>query len=557
MAGLACLGRVPAAAPVQLPHCTSPVLALPSCSNSPSHSPQHLQCRCPLPLPLPGAPRSLHPAGLRHLGHAGRAGALGGHGGGGPRGLCGGSAAPDALGHHPALPPGGHPRVWTGECGAPSGRPPWALWLARWQGWVAAACLRPDSMQETEPTIRREPRQGRVLPLFSAWFGGSPAVLTCTAPLLLLRLRLQALLMAFGTSSSAAALPLAMEAARAQGCEEATVNFFLPLVGLCRCRQAPGEGSEGVPLPGAPLTGCGGRVPCGCILDRASKVGHCRLLPARGGSLLPLLRPRRRGRNRCLAVAREGGPVRRGRVGGASAGQCSARVPGTCQSPAPPLAGVPHACLLTSQPGPATGSPDTFCPHPAACNASLPESRAGLNPESPPILPTRYPTFCPPTPGRRECHPGRRASRSTSAARRCMKLPQQFSSRRRVQYCPHLMSKELHSWPGEAARRLLLASHETNTLLALSEMLCLGFPAAALPPTHPARHPAAPAGPRRAPGCGAAARGGFHCLAGGSGSARHSFCWAHHTVDSAAGCGTGTVCCRPGGGPCRWAGLVV
>eukprot|EP00887_Chlorella_sp_A99_P001057 scaffold14.g1057.t1 len=39
----------------------------------------------------------------------------------------------------------------------------------------------------------------------------------------------QALLVALGTSSSAAALPLAMEAAREQGCEESTVNFFLPL----------------------------------------------------------------------------------------------------------------------------------------------------------------------------------------------------------------------------------------------------------------------------------------------------------------------------------------
>ena len=40
---------------------------------------------------------------------------------------------------------------------------------------------------------------------------------------------LQPLLMAFGTSSSAAALPLAMQAAKAGGCDEAVVDFFLPL----------------------------------------------------------------------------------------------------------------------------------------------------------------------------------------------------------------------------------------------------------------------------------------------------------------------------------------
>lgn len=39
----------------------------------------------------------------------------------------------------------------------------------------------------------------------------------------------QALLLAFGTSSSAAALPAAMQAAKDLGCDEATVSFFLPL----------------------------------------------------------------------------------------------------------------------------------------------------------------------------------------------------------------------------------------------------------------------------------------------------------------------------------------
>lgn len=35
--------------------------------------------------------------------------------------------------------------------------------------------------------------------------------------------------MAFGTSSSAAALPLAMQAAKGGGCDAAVVDFFLPL----------------------------------------------------------------------------------------------------------------------------------------------------------------------------------------------------------------------------------------------------------------------------------------------------------------------------------------
>ena len=39
----------------------------------------------------------------------------------------------------------------------------------------------------------------------------------------------QALALAFGTSSSAASLPLAMTAARSAGCSDAVVNFFLPL----------------------------------------------------------------------------------------------------------------------------------------------------------------------------------------------------------------------------------------------------------------------------------------------------------------------------------------
>jgi len=39
----------------------------------------------------------------------------------------------------------------------------------------------------------------------------------------------QALLLAFGTSCSAASLPLAMEGARNAGCDEAVVSFFLPL----------------------------------------------------------------------------------------------------------------------------------------------------------------------------------------------------------------------------------------------------------------------------------------------------------------------------------------
>lgn len=52
---------------------------------------------------------------------------------------------------------------------------------------------------------------------------------TGRSPLTVARAFAQSLLMAFGTSSSAAALPLAMQSARELGCEESTVNFFLPL----------------------------------------------------------------------------------------------------------------------------------------------------------------------------------------------------------------------------------------------------------------------------------------------------------------------------------------
>ncbi|KAL4419638.1 hypothetical protein ABPG77_008579 [Micractinium sp. CCAP 211/92] len=52
---------------------------------------------------------------------------------------------------------------------------------------------------------------------------------TGRSPLAVARAFAQSLLMAFGTSSSAAALPLAMQAAKDLGCEEPTVHFFLPL----------------------------------------------------------------------------------------------------------------------------------------------------------------------------------------------------------------------------------------------------------------------------------------------------------------------------------------
>ncbi|KAL4443245.1 hypothetical protein ABPG75_010982 [Micractinium tetrahymenae] len=52
---------------------------------------------------------------------------------------------------------------------------------------------------------------------------------TGRSPLAVARAFAQSLLMAFGTSSSAAALPLAMQAAKDMGCDEPTVNFFLPL----------------------------------------------------------------------------------------------------------------------------------------------------------------------------------------------------------------------------------------------------------------------------------------------------------------------------------------
>ncbi|KAL4854233.1 Excitatory amino acid transporter [Chlorella vulgaris] len=59
---------------------------------------------------------------------------------------------------------------------------------------------------------------------------------TGRSPLAVARLFAQPLLMAFGTSTSAAALPLAMQCAKEAGCAEATVDFFLPLgtaVNMC------------------------------------------------------------------------------------------------------------------------------------------------------------------------------------------------------------------------------------------------------------------------------------------------------------------------------------
>lgn len=52
---------------------------------------------------------------------------------------------------------------------------------------------------------------------------------TGRSPLAVARRFAQALVMAFGTSTNAAALPLAMQAAKEAGCDEATVDFFLPL----------------------------------------------------------------------------------------------------------------------------------------------------------------------------------------------------------------------------------------------------------------------------------------------------------------------------------------